>query len=117
MSEPEWAELLDLVRELSELPVRRRIATGPVADPVLRPALLACRRFWLRSGGDWKRQDLTEATFRDERVGAEAEQLRGKAESFVVDALNASDITFDLTRLNSAWIALDADLREARQSP
>jgi len=113
ISGEEWANRLDVLHELAELPVRKRIASGPVPDPVLRSALIACRRYWLQLGRDWKRKDLAEGHFR-ETVGGRTGQLTGPAESFVVDVLAASKIDFDLTRLNSAWVGLDSDLRRTR---
>lgn len=115
-SDQEWAERLDIIEELSNLPVRQRIPTGPVPDPVLLPALLACRNYWVNLENDWKRQDLAEREQREDAAGAQGENLRGPAERFVVDALHAADIAFDLRRLNSAWIALDAEFREAARS-
>lgn len=114
--ERQWLKGLRIMHDLASLPVRQRIRRGPVPDPVLVRAVLACRSFWESLGRSWKRRDLAETVFRDEAAGARREDLRGPAEKFLVDALTAADIKFTLPQLNGAWVEAVGRSREPNAS-
>jgi hypothetical protein len=101
----DWSDAWDALRSLASIPVKMRLARGPVNNQTLRRAVAACRTYWqAEEGHSWSMSSLKSKAVRDEN---EPCYLQGRCEAFVSDILTQTGIMHGLQDLCSAWTAVD----------
>lgn len=104
-----WESIDTKLQEFATLPVKARLARGPVRNAVLYAAVSSCRKYWVDvEHRSWTMSSLKVAAVRNE---SDVETLKGQCEKFVADALNEAGIRFSLSDLSSTWDAIDKDKR------
>ena len=104
-----WDQAADALSQLSALPVRKKLARGPLKNETLRRAVSACRAYWRNTEKhSWSMSSLKVKNVRDLN---DPVNLQGHCERFVSDVLTQTGISHGLHDLCSAWTAVDRDVR------
>jgi len=105
-----WESIGAKLQEFADLPIKERLARGPVRNAVLCAAVTRCRAYWVEvENRSWTMSSLKVAAVRRE---SDVETLKGRCEKFVADALSDAGIRFSLSDLSSAWDAVDRAERD-----
>jgi hypothetical protein len=103
--ETDWKKAADALTRLATIPVRERLARGPLRNETLRRGVKACRDYWKDvEGHSWWMSSLKIQSVRDSN---DRMNLQGKCEAFVTDLLTHCGLTHRLHDLCSAWTATD----------
>jgi hypothetical protein len=103
--EADWNRAADTLAKLAALPVKKKLARGPVPNTTLRRAVSACRDYWRDAEGkSWTMSSLKHAAVRDEN---KPHTLQGECETFVADLIIRSGVRCPLQDLSNAWVAVD----------
>lgn len=103
--EADWGQVTKALGRLADMPVRAKLARGPVPNETLRRAVSACRTYWKEAEGlPWSMSSLKVTSVRE---AGQARNLKGRCEAFVSDICNQCDIAHELRDLCSAWTAVD----------
>ena len=105
----DWEQVVQTLTQLSTLPVRSKLARGPIQNKTLRRAVAACRDYWCVA--EKRRWSMSSLKVKSVRVEKNTRHLKGRCEAFVSDILTQCDIQYDLQDLCSAWTAVDRDAR------
>jgi hypothetical protein len=106
--EHDWDAAAAVLTKMSSLPVKEKLARGPVPNTTLRRAVKACRDYWKDvEGKKWTMSSLKHNEGRNPKKGASRANLQGKCEAFVADLLFRSGIRYSLQELSSAWVIVD----------
>lgn len=100
-----WEQAAVAFGRLSHLPIREKLARGPLRNETLRRSVAACRIYWNdMEGHSWSMHSLKVKSVREED---NAGYLQGQCEAFVSDVINLCGIKHSLQDLASAWSAVD----------
>lgn len=103
--ELDWDRAADALTRLAAIPVREKLARGPLRNETLRRAVAACRAYWRDVEGlPWSMSSLKVKNVRDLN---DPRNLQGRCEAFVSDMINQCGIVHGLHDLCSAWTAVD----------
>ena len=103
--EADWDQAAVALGRLGQLPVREKLARGPLRNETLRRAVAACRTYWRDTEGhSWSMSSLKIKNVRDLN---DPRNLQGRCEAFVSDIVSLCGITHGLHDLSSAWSAVD----------
>lgn len=106
-----WDAVDDRLTAMAALPVRRDLATGPVANVTLRRVVKACRFYWRDiEKRSWSMSALNRTETRNNKdAGKPAERnlLQNECEIFVALMLEYSGIRYSLQELSTAWRKMD----------
>lgn len=105
----DWEQVVEALTQLSILPVRSKLARGPIQNQTLRRAVAACRDYWcVAEERSWSMSSLK---VKSVRVENNSRYLQGRCEAFVSDVITQCGIPHKLQDLCSAWNAVDRNAR------
>lgn len=108
-----WETVDAKLREFASLPVKAKLARGPLRNAALFAAVSSCRDYWVDAEcRSWTMSSLKIAAVRSE---SDVANLKGSCEKFVADVLSEAGVRFSLSDLSSAWDAVDKARRDAKQ--